>query len=102
MAPLGEFVLGYSNLIEDTIALHIAKRLRSRRKHLGLTQHQIGDRVGVRFQQIQKYECAACRVSASRLWSLAEALQVTTGYFFEGLQVVPAGQADATSDWAMS
>lgn len=75
------------HLIENVVDLHIAKRLRDRRRRLGLTQLQIGTRVGVRFQQIQKYECAANRVSAARLWRLAEALEVTTSYFFEGLNI---------------
>lgn len=51
----------------------------------GITQSQLADKVGVRFQQIQKYENGANRVSASRLWELAEALDVAIAYFFEGL-----------------
>jgi len=78
--------LGKTTLFDDPVDLHIAKRLRNRRKYLGLTQVQIGISAGVRFQQIQKYECAANRISAARLWRLAQALQVTTGYFFEGLK----------------
>ena len=57
------------------IDLHLGRRLRRRRRLLGLTQQQLGDRVGVRFQQIQKYECGANRLSAARLWELAEALE---------------------------
>ena len=79
--------VGQPNQTEEMVDLHIAKRLRNRRKHLGLTQLQIGTSVGVRFQQIQKYECAANRVSAARLFRLAEALEVPTAYFFEGLNV---------------
>jgi transcriptional regulator with XRE-family HTH domain len=41
--------------------------------------------VGVRFQQIQKYECGANRISAARLWQLSEALEVPVGYFYDGL-----------------
>jgi transcriptional regulator with XRE-family HTH domain len=58
---------------------------RRRRRLLGLTQQQLGDRVGIRFQQIQKYECGANRISASRLWQLSEALEVPVGYFYDGL-----------------
>jgi transcriptional regulator with XRE-family HTH domain len=72
------------------IDLHIAKRLRRRRMQLGLTQLEIGAQIGVRFQQIQKYECAANSIKAARLWSLAEALQVSPEYFFEGLKIDPA------------
>lgn len=67
------------------IDLHLGKRLRRRRRILGLTQQQLASNVGVRFQQIQKYECGANRISAARLWSLAEALEVPVNYFYDGL-----------------
>jgi transcriptional regulator with XRE-family HTH domain len=67
------------------IDLHLGKRLRRRRRLLGLTQQQLASVCGVRFQQIQKYECGANRISASRIWQLAEALDVPVGYFFDGL-----------------
>ena len=69
----------------NEIDLHLGKRLRRRRRLLGLTQQQLADAVGVRFQQIQKYECGANRISAARLWKLAEALEVPVGYFYDGL-----------------
>ena len=50
-----------------------------------LTQEQLAAAVGVRFQQIQKYECGANRISASRLWLLSQALEAPIGYFYEGL-----------------
>lgn len=65
---------------------HVGQRLRRRRKLLGLTQQQLGDSVGIRFQQVQKYESGANRMSASRLFDLAEALDVPVQYFYEGLQ----------------
>ncbi len=71
--------------VSNDIDLHLGKRLRRRRRLLGLTQQQLAEAVGVRFQQIQKYECGANRISAARLWSLAEALEVQVGYFYEGL-----------------
>ena len=67
------------------IDVHLARRLRRRRRLLGLTQQQLAAVCGVRFQQIQKYECAANRMSAARLWQLSEVLEVPVGYFFEGL-----------------
>lgn len=73
------------------IDLHLGKRLRRRRRLLGLTQQQLAGVCGVRFQQIQKYECGANRISAARLWQLAEALDVPVGYFFEGLSAQSAG-----------
>jgi transcriptional regulator with XRE-family HTH domain len=69
----------------NDIDLHLGKRLRRRRRLLGLTQQQLAGSVGVRFQQIQKYECGANRISASRLWQLSEALEVPIGYFYDGL-----------------
>ncbi|MGH6957622.1 MAG: helix-turn-helix domain-containing protein, partial [Caulobacteraceae bacterium] len=50
------------------------------------------------FQQIQKYECGANRVSAARLWRIARALEVPVGYFFEGLPDDPGGRPDPTRD----
>lgn len=82
----------------DEIDLHLGRRLRRRRRLLGLTQQQLGDRVGVRFQQIQKYECGANRLSAARLWSLAEALETPVSYFYDGLSVEPAPRAVETAD----
>lgn len=67
------------------IDLHLGKRLRSRRRLLGLSQEKLGGMVGVRFQQIQKYESGANRISAARLWQLSEALEVPIGYFYDGL-----------------
>jgi transcriptional regulator with XRE-family HTH domain len=71
--------------MNDEIDVHLGRRLRRRRRLLGLTQQQLASACGVRFQQIQKYECAANRMSAARLWQLAEVLQVPVSYFYEGL-----------------
>ena len=67
------------------IDTHLGKRLRRRRRLLGMTQQQLASSCGVRFQQIQKYECGANRISAARLWSLSAALDVPIGYFYDGL-----------------
>lgn len=69
----------------NDIDLHLGRRLRRRRRLLGLTQQQLASAVGIRFQQIQKYECGANRISAARLWQLAEALEIPIGYFYDGL-----------------
>ncbi len=69
----------------NNIDLHVGKRLRRRRRLLGLTQQSLAEQVGIRFQQIQKYECGANRVSAARLFELSEALSVPIQYFYEGL-----------------
>jgi transcriptional regulator with XRE-family HTH domain len=82
-----ESVLPMANAID----LHVGKRLRRRRRLLGLTQQQLAESIGIRFQQIQKYECGANRVTASRLYELAVALNVPVNYFFEGLSQVAVG-----------
>ncbi|MBA4793020.1 helix-turn-helix domain-containing protein [Phenylobacterium sp.] len=69
----------------NEIDVHLGKRLRRRRRLLGLTQQQLAGACGVRFQQIQKYECGANRISAARLWQLSEALEVPVAYFYDGL-----------------
>lgn len=69
------------------IDIHLGRRLRRRRRLLGLTQQQLAGACGVRFQQIQKYECAANRMSAARLWQLSEVLEVPVSYFYEGLSL---------------
>lgn len=69
----------------NTVDLHVGKRLRQRRRLLGMTQQKLADEVNIRFQQIQKYESGANRISASRLWALAKALEVPVAFFFDGL-----------------
>lgn len=70
---------------ENAIVVHIGKRIRQRRRILGLTQTELAEKCEVLFQQIQKYECGANRIHATRLWMLAQALGVNTDYFFSGL-----------------
>ena len=67
------------------VDLHVGRRLRQRRRLLGLTQQKLAEAVAIRFQQIQKYESGANRISASRLWALSRALDVPVSYFFEGI-----------------
>jgi transcriptional regulator with XRE-family HTH domain len=63
----------------------VGKKIRYRRWMLGMSQKDLAEAAGVRFQQIQKYETGANRVSASRLYFLSKALSVPPAYFFEGL-----------------
>lgn len=67
------------------VDLHIRNRLRRRRRLLGLTQAQLAERIGIKAQQVQKYECGENRITAARLYELAQALHVPIAYFFEGL-----------------
>ena len=66
--------------------VHVGKRIRQRRWLIGMTQQKLADLVGIKFQQIQKYETGANRVSASRLWDIGEAMGVPVAFFFEGIQ----------------
>lgn len=74
------------------VDVHVGKRIRHRRWLVGMTQQQLAERVGIKFQQIQKYETGANRVSASRLWDIADALEVPVSFFFEGLATEEAGE----------
>jgi transcriptional regulator with XRE-family HTH domain len=64
----------------------LGKLLQRRRRLLGLTQQQLGEAVGVRFQQIQRYEAGLNKITAVRLWTLAGALDVPISYFYDGLE----------------
>lgn len=68
------------------VDVHVGKRVRHRRWLIGMTQQQLAEKVGIKFQQIQKYETGANRVSASRLWDISDALEVPVSFFFEGLE----------------
>ena len=71
--------------MKHPVDVHVGKRIRHRRWMVGMTQQQLADSVGIKFQQIQKYETGMNRVSASRLWDIARTLGVSIGFFFEGL-----------------
>ena len=64
---------------------HVGLRIRMRRKELGVSQEKLAESLGLTFQQVQKYERAANRVSASKLWEIARALNTSIAYFYEGL-----------------
>jgi transcriptional regulator with XRE-family HTH domain len=74
---------------DAVIDAHLGQRIRRRRRQLGLTQQQLANACGVRFQQIQKYESGANRIAASRLWKIARALHTPLPDFFEGLPEDP-------------
>ena len=86
--------------MKHAVDVHVGKRIRHRRWVSGTTQQQLADQVGIRFQQIQKYETGMNRVSASRLWDIAAALGVDVAFFFEGLEgnLIPKDNAGMPSD----
>jgi transcriptional regulator with XRE-family HTH domain len=69
----------------NPIDRHVGLRIRVRRKELGVSQEKLAESIGLTFQQVQKYERAANRVSASKLWEMAQALSTSVGYFYQGL-----------------
>jgi transcriptional regulator with XRE-family HTH domain len=69
----------------DPVDVHVGMRLRQRRTLLGMSQEKLAQAFGVSFQQVQKYERGANRISASRLHLLTKTLDVPITYFFEGL-----------------
>jgi len=81
--------------MKHPVDVHVGKRVRHRRWMVGMTQQQLGETVGIKFQQIQKYETGMNRVSASRLWDIAAALEVPVSFFFEGLSADATAQLDA-------
>ncbi|MEQ9261427.1 MAG: helix-turn-helix transcriptional regulator [Roseovarius sp.] len=78
------------------VDVHVGKRIRHRRWLVGMTQQQLAQCVGIKFQQIQKYETGANRVSASRLWDIADALDVEVSFFFEGVNTEEETQSQGS------
>jgi transcriptional regulator with XRE-family HTH domain len=66
------------------IDVYVGGRMRLRRTQLGLSQGTLASKIGVSFQAIQKYEAGGIRISASRLYDIAQALQVSPAFFFDG------------------
>ena len=62
---------------------YIGARMRERRRALRITQERLGELLGVTFQQVQKYEKGANRLSAARLFEICEALDISLASMFE-------------------
>jgi transcriptional regulator with XRE-family HTH domain len=77
---------------------HVGQAVRLRRKLLGISQQALAQRLGLTFQQVQKYETGANRISASALYGIAHALGVPVSAFFDGLPPVPARSGDIDGD----
>jgi len=69
----------------DPVDVLVGRRVRLQRRQLGLSQERLASSLGLTFQQIQKYERGANRISASKLYQIACCLQVEISYFFDGL-----------------
>lgn len=82
----------------DPVDIHVGQRVRARRKMLGLSQTQLGQNLGVTFQQIQKYERGTNRIGSSRLFKMSVFLDVPVSYFFEGAETKLPGFNDPSSE----
>jgi len=83
---------------QKTIDRHVGATIRARRMALGLSQDTLARRIGVSFQQIQKYEMGANRVSASRLWDIARALETHPGALFPDPEAILEEGAPPSAD----
>ncbi len=87
---------GHGTGIPNPVDVHVGARLRQRRTLLGMTQPNLGDAIGVSYQQMQKYECGTNRISASRLFDLSRVLDVPVEYFFDDMPTAVAASSPAT------
>jgi transcriptional regulator with XRE-family HTH domain len=74
---------------------HVGGRIRERRVMMGLSQQQMADMIGVTYQQAHKYERGINRISAGRLFEIAQSLGVQVSFFFEGIDGAGAGDLSA-------
>ena len=85
----------------SSVDVHVGGRVRVRRRLINMTQETLADLIEVTFQQVQKYERGTNRISASKLFGIAEALEAPISYFFDGLDETtdaggPGGAAEQT------
>lgn len=74
-----------SRAVSHPVDAHVGERIKFCRRRAGLSQAELADRIGLTFQQVQKYERGANRVSASKLFEISQALGVRVAYFFDEL-----------------
>ncbi|CAA7621106.1 helix-turn-helix domain-containing protein [Magnetospirillum sp. UT-4] len=79
----------------NPVDVHIGSRIRLRRVLLGISQEALGHKLGLTFQQVQKYERGANRCSGSRLWDLARVLDVPVSFFFDDMPAAVAAASPA-------
>ena len=85
--------------VPNPIDVHVGGRIRMRRLLLGMNQETLANALGLTFQQVQKYEGGANRVSASRLSAMAEILGVPISYFFGDLRADDAEISAEDQQW---
>jgi transcriptional regulator with XRE-family HTH domain len=77
----------------DVVDRHVGARVRLLRMQAGMSQEALGNRLGLTFQQVQKYEKGQNRIGASRLFQLSRILRAPVGFFFDGLPDAAAPDA---------
>jgi transcriptional regulator with XRE-family HTH domain len=82
-----------------SVDLQIGLRLRARRREIGLSQEALAQRLGVTFQQVQKYEKGVNRLAAGRLLAIARIVEIPVQYFYEGLLDEAAKDAGGIADF---
>ena len=76
-----EDIVGQPNPVD----IYVGSRLKLRRLIIGISQKKMAEKLGITFQQVQKYENGINRISASRLWDISKLLKVQVEYFFDGM-----------------
>ena len=98
-APRAKVMTGLPHPIDQ----HVGAQVRLRRRMLGVSQEKLADKLGLTFQQVQKYERGHNRISASKLFQIAQALEIDIAHFFRGVSTTgesaAKGEADAFSDF---
>jgi transcriptional regulator with XRE-family HTH domain len=84
--------------VASPVDVHVGQRMRQRRWMMGITQKQLGDLVGVKFEKIKKYEAGTQHIRARRMWDIAVAMEVPMSYFFEGIEGQPADAGEARGE----
>ncbi len=100
---------GHGTGIPSPVDVHVGARMRQRRTLLGMTQTDLGDALGLTFQQVQKYERGTNRIGSSRLYDLSRVLDVSIEHFFEDMPADVAasppakgrGKAKAAPDYEL-
>ncbi len=86
---------GHGTGMPHPVDVHVGRRVRMRRTLLGMSQTNLGEAIGLTFQQIQKYERGTNRIGSSRLFDLCQALDVPIAFFFEDMPAAVASSSRA-------
>lgn len=84
------------------VETYVGSRVRLRRTLLGMSQEHLGERLGLTFQQVQKYEKGANRISAGTLYQLSQILDVPVAFFYDGFEDGSAEAASESADGSMT